>query len=325
MKISPLSSGGHPGQTLGSVDVGRTADPVKLERARAIARGEKISEQAPPAEERTTRDIRKLKMRTNFSTNREDFPQELVPGALDPATELVSSTPEVVEAPAVEATQPLSPQFAALARQKRALQLEKAEFEKSKAGFTDAQSLVERLKLNPLSVLQENGVTYDQLTEAILGGQQGNPEILELKAKIKALEEGVDSKFQSQEDRQEEAALTEMLDIAESLAKEGDTFELIRERDAYDQVLKLIHSTYKKTGRVLDVSEAMTTIENQLLSDAEKFAGLSKVRSRLSPPVDPLQPQPKPAMRTLTARDTANPAMSRRARAIAAAMGTLRK
>ncbi len=325
MKISPVAApSGQPGQALGSAEVGRTADPVKMERARAIARGELAPEVRDPQAERIL-NTRRIKMRTNHSSNREEFQPETAPEEVEAPQ---SSTPDATETATVEATQPLSPQFAALAKQKRALQLEKAEFEKQKAelaGGGNTQELIASLKSNPLGVLLEHGVTYDQLTEAILNGQQGNPEIQALKQEIRALKEGVDKSFQTREEQQEESALTEMLYEAEELAKEGDAFELIRERNAYDQVLRKIHSTYKKTGRVLDVSTAMDIIETQLLSEAEKLAGLNKVRSKFAPPPAPLQPQQRSGMRTLTARDSSAAPLSARARAIAAFQGTLKR
>lgn len=333
MKVSPLAqSSGTPGQTLTSADVGRTASPVKLERARAIARGEKVSEVAEDPRERISQDVRKLKMRTNFSTNRE-APTELAE-ALEPAATAPdptqSSTADPIEPGAVEATQPLSPQFAALAKQKRALQLERAEFDKQKAEMLaggNQQTLIDKLKANPLSVLQEHGVTYDQLTEAILNGNSADPEIQSLKKEIEALKKGVETQFQTREQAQEESALTEMLYEAEALAKDGDAFEMIRTEDAYDEVLRLIHSTYKQTGRVLDVSEAMNRVESKLLARAEKLASINKVRAKIALPTEPtLQQQPKPqGMRTLTARDSATPAPDRRARAMAAFSGTLKR
>lgn len=336
MKISPVAhTSGQPGESLTSTNVGRTADPMKMERARAIARGEKMPEQAAdPQADRAQRDVRKLKVRTNFSTNRElpiteevdESPQNSTPKITETAQ---SSTEDTIEPGVTEATAPLSPQFAALAKQKRALQLERAEFDKQKADSLaggNSQDLIAKLKSSPLSVLREHGVTYDQLTEEILNSGQGhNPEIQALKDELKALKEGVDTKFQSREEQQEEAALTEMLYEAEGLAKDGDAFEMIRTEDAYDDVLRLIHSTYKKTGRVLDVTDAMNTVENRLMARAEKYASISKVRNKLSPPQE-LQPQQKSTgMRTLTARDTANPSLDRRARAIAAMTGTLKR
>lgn len=351
MKITPVAQPSvNPGESLTSTNVGRTADPMKMNRARAIARGEKVPEldpNTPPQEERARPDVRKLKMRTNFSTDREmplPEPEEAVPA---PTNEVLkptnvssseqSSTPDAVEPGAVEATQPLSPQFAALAKQKRALQLERAEFEKLKAestqqGTKPAEDFVSKLKSNPLSVLQEHGALtpefYNALTEQLLNGQGSNPELQALKEEIDALKKGVETQFQTREAQQEEAALTEMLYEAEALAKEGDTFEMIRSEgeEALQKVLRLIHSTYKKSGRVLDVTEAMNTIETQLLARAEKLASINKVRAKIAPPEpnQQLQPQQR-GMRTLTARDTAAPQLDRRARAIAAAMGTLKR
>jgi hypothetical protein len=352
MKISPLAQGGTPGQVLGNVEIGKTT--TKMERARALARGETPAEASANGDsqsERIKSDIRRLKMRTNFSTNRDEpLPIDNVvaenvqtdkasAAAIEiPATDAVegaeSIIPDTTEQAVIEDTKPLSPQFAALAKQKRALQLERAEFDKLKQqlvdqhqGITSATELVAKLKSNPLSVLQEHGVTYDQLTEAILSGQGTDPEIQALKDKIAALEKGVDTKFQTREEQSEEAALTEMLYEAEALAKEGDAFEMIREggSPAYDKVLRLIHTTYKKTGRVLDVSEAMGKIELQLLNDAEKFARIKKVQNKIAAPSPQSLQSQKPGMRTLTARDTASPISDKRARALAAFAGTLKR
>lgn len=352
MKISPMAAtAAHvPGQALNSVNVGRTATPERLERAMARARGEEAPQTPPEQVEQPRPNVRSLKMKTNYSTNRDiPAPEEVAPAAgsgfppaeaapaaqpENPAIETQSSATDNGEQGEVEATQPLSPQHAALAKQRRAFQLEKAEFEKQKAEILakgegmSTEDFRAKLQSDPLGVLQEYGVTYDALTEAILSDkQQINPEIQALKAEIKALKEGVDKTFQTNEQRQEEAALTEMLYEAEALAKEGEDFEMIRAEDAYDQVLRLIHATYKETGRVLDVREAMNKVETTLLAKAEKLASINKVRNKIAPPSPPAaQPAPRPqGMRTLTARDTAAPTLDRRARAIAAMQGTLKR
>lgn len=334
MKISsmPAGTGGNPGQTLGSVDVGRSASPMRLERAKAVAAGQTPAE---PVEnpEQPRPNVRSLKMRTNFSTNRDEPATELQESGTNPVPPTTeSSIPEATEQGAVEATQPLSPQFAALAKQKRAFQLEKAEFEKQKAeqatrsnGF-DPEQFKARVQSDPLGVLQEHGVTYDALTEAILSDKnQENPKILALEQQIKALKEGVDKTFQTNEQRAEESALTEMLYEAEALSKEGEDFEMIRSEDAHDQVLRLIHKTYKDTGRVLDVRDAMNKVETTLMARAEKLASINKVRNKIAPPSPPPAQLAPRGMRTLTARDTASPVSDRRARAIAAMTGTLKR
>lgn len=327
MKISPaLNPTGQPGQTLGSVEVGRT--PLRLERARAIARGEKVQE--PQEElEKPKPNVRSIRMRTQQSPDRiEALDPQPTPEVPETPAETKSSIPDPNEAGALEATKQLSPQFAALAKQKRALQLERAQLDKEKAEVStlkEGHISIADLKANPLKLF-ELGVTYDQLTKAVVDQQNGvNPEIELLKTEIKALKEGIDKTFLTKEEQAEEAALTEMLYEAEDLAKEGDAFELIRERKAFDRVLRLIHGTYKKTGRILDVQSAMEKVELELLDEAEKFAGYNKVRSKLAPPpAPPLQPQQK-QMRTLTASDNAAPAVSRRARALAAFNGTFKR
>lgn len=340
MKISPIAQGGAPGTALGSIDIGRTADPVKMEKARAIARGEKVPEaQSDPQVERI-QNVRKIKMHTQRSPEVLPPAEALEEPSPEAAPEPVSSTPDTGEA-TVEATQPLSPQFAALAKQKRAFQLEKAAFEKEKAEFSSRNQdgsgeILSRLKSQPLSVLQEQGILdnpefYNSLTERIMDPSQGirtevQSTIQALREEIKALKEGVDKNFQTREEQQEQAALTEMSYEAESLAKEGDAYELIRsEGDAgIERVLRLIHSTYKKTGRVLGVKEAMDHVESEYLSKAEKLAQLKKVQGKLQPSAPPLQPQQR-QMRTLTARDSVSAPMTAKQRAIAAFQGNLKR
>lgn len=332
MKISPISQGtGTPGQALGSVDVGRTANPIKLERARAIARGEKVPELEEDKHEelQPKPNTRSIKMRTQQSVYRDGSPAE-VPEA--PPAEPASPIPEAIEPPATEVTKPIAPQFVALAKEKRAAQVRTAALDAREKALAEREAntanpdLIARLKAQPLSVLQEHGVTYDQLTEAILNGSDAiNPEIQALKAELKALKEGVDKTLGDRDTQAEQAALGEMRREAEKLARDGDAFEMVRETKSLPQVMDLIHRTYKETGEVLDVSEAMQLVEDELITESLKLATLKKVQGKLAPPPPaPLQPQQR-QMRTLTARDTAAPTMSAKARAIAAFNGTLKR
>lgn len=228
------------------------------------------------------------------------------------------------ETKVAEATQPLSPQYAELAKRRRALQLkERALAEKEKAlASSQTGSLgidIDRLKSQPLSVLQEAGVTYDQLTEAILASQ-ANSEVNALKAEINALKEGIDKKFTERDTQAEQQVLMQMKREAESLASQGDQFELVRETRSIPDVMRLIERTYRETGEVLEVSEALSLVEDELFKDLNKLVGLNKIKSTLIPPQPPAAPQAQqsPAMRTLKNRDTAAIPLSRRARALAA-------
>lgn len=333
MKISPIAQGsGVPSQSNPSA---HTIDPDRVARAKAIAAGQQpVEETTGDAQaDRAQADVRKIQMKTQVSTNRDD-----VTGQPEVVAEMAKpDTSEPVEA--VEETKPLSPQFAALAKAKRSLQVKERELlareealkTQSPAGNED---LISKLKSNPLGVMLENGVTYDQLTEAIIAQQNGaTPEINALKAEMKALKEELSGQFTTRDQQQELQVLADIKrDVIQTVNSKPEEFEAIREAKAYEDVKELIHRTWKKTGEVLDTHEAIRLVEDQLIEEAIPFAKLSKVQQRLTPKeaaqVEAQLPSQKPGtkiMRTLTNRDTASPLMDRRARAIAAMNGSLKK
>lgn len=284
---------------------------------------------APTPQGSMVQKIRSLKMATNATPASSGPPvQEEVS---EPGVEKlpISANNETTEAK-TEATEPLSPQFAELARRRRALQVKERELtdrEKalaSKSQGSDAVDLA-RLKSEPLSVLLENGVTYDQLTEAILAGQ-GNSEINALKQEIIALKEGVDKKFVDRETQAEQQVLAEMRKEATLLTSSDDTFEMVRETRSIPDVMKLIERTYRETGEVLDVKQACQMVEDYLFEEAHKLASLKKVQNRLTPAEPPApQVQQRTGMRTLMNKDTASVPLSAKQRALAAFYGNLKK
>lgn len=330
MKITPLSSGGLPGTDLGSVHVGRTASPEKMERAKRIAQGISLSESDTPTEFNTKpkpQELRHITMKTNRSPDRPIAQEEVA----EPIQESATETPSEIS-PVIEDTKPLSPQFAELAKQRRALQVKEKEIaDREKALATQptpngVEELTARLKSQPLSVLQEFGVTYDKLTEDLLAGQSGfNPEIQALKAELKAIKEGVDKTFSDKEAHAEQQVLAEIQREVEQRVLVGDDFEMIRVTGSQSEVKELIRRTFHEKGEYLSTEEAMRLIEEDLINETLKTASTNKVRSRLTPPPTPPQQQPTKQIRTLTNRDTAKPVMDRRSRALAAALGTLRK
>ena len=263
--------------------------------------------------------IRALKMTTNATPLANmQMPQELPIAAPNEQTEAT-----------VEATQPLSPQLALLAKQRRALQVKERELkEREKAlqaqGTGNTAVDIARLKSEPLSVLLENGVTYDQLTEAILANQ-GNSEINALKSEIESLKQGIDQKFQEKESAAEKQVLAEMQREAEQLVR-SDDYELVREMKRIPDVMSLIERTYRETGEVMEVPEALQWVEKFLLEEAQGIAKAKKIQSLLNPMPQIPQPQQRQmGMRTLTNKDTASVPLSAKARAMAAFYGTLKK
>jgi hypothetical protein len=227
-----------------------------------------------------------------------------------------------------------------LAKAKRAAQAKEAAIAAREQALaqkeTDMRSAFDklaRLKANPLSVLQEEGVTYDQLTESLLNQNQGNAGLDELKAEIKAIKEGFERQ-QLERDRQAETqVLTQIRKEVEALVADGDDYQLVRESGYTPKVVELMHRVFKETGELLSTAEAAQLVENELIEEGLKYAKLQKIQQRLAPPTPAPTAQPQAAkteragtkiMRTLTNRDGSSAPMSPRERAIAAFYGKLK-
>lgn len=334
MKVTPVVGTGAPAGA--DVSNGKSVSSDARARAIAVASGQEPQPSTGDAQaDRAQADIKKIKMRTQVSTDR-DNPVVEAPAEIETQSP-ISDTKESGET--LEETKPLSPQFAALAKAKRALQVKERELAQREEALkthvpqTGTEDLIAKLKANPLNVLQEAGVTYDQLTEAILNNQSAPLDSKSIDALVeKKLNERLEKEFGSRDTQAEQQVLADIKREAVALTSQGDQFEAIREAKAQNVVVDLIHRTFKQTGEIMDVSEAADLVENQLIDEALPFARLKKIQTRLTPEQAEVLAQaptsPKAGtkvMKTLTNRDSAKPVMDRRARAIAAALGTLKK
>ncbi len=348
MKMTPVAAGSPRSVNMNE---GQSASPDRLARAKAISAGE-----SPPQEtvqksgdmqaDRAQESIKRIKMRTQRSTDRHQRIEE-TPASVPVSDETapVSDIPDSIEqtAAVTEASKPLSPQFAALAKQKREIQLERQKLDADKAALAASQTndlsgYVSKadLKASPLKLLLAEGVTYDQLTEEILAQSSDNPNFSRLEADIKTLKEGFENQTKSMSEKEaaiEAQVRAQITRDAQTLISQGDDFEMIREAGYAPKITELIDKTFKKTGEIMDLAEAATLIENELLEESLKFARIKKVQSRLQPAPTPAQQQQPPkqdrpgtkTMRTLTNRDgSTSLSMSKRERAIAAMEGRLK-
>lgn len=329
MKISPVIGAPTIPQPSSS---GRSSEA--LDRIRAIATGKPLPE---PIEEdkakKLANQLQTITMNTNKTVLRDGLPPESSSESqIIPTDELAKPDSGIsdttVQANEVsEATQPISPQLAALARERRALQVEKkalVDREKSIADEARAQ-IISQLKVKPLGLMQEHGVTYDQLTQELLGNQI-NPEVEALKAEIKALKEGVDEKFSASETKHNEQNVHYVANKLDALLDQNDEFELLKEADGKVEIVSRIIDHYEKTGVERNVADVAKEYQEELYAELARYAKLKQVQGRLMP-TEPLQPQPQTqqGMRTLTNKDTARPQMDRKQRAILAMQGQLKR
>jgi hypothetical protein len=334
MKITPLAGGsGSPGTVIGNVEVGSSASRDKKVNALRAFKGEapvSLNQSDTPTDPVETQRVQKkrtLTMRTNATPGYVPPEQEaaIEPGSVEQQTAISDNSEQT---PAPEETKPLSPQFAALARQKRTLQQERAAFEKEKADFKAQQQPqgidLSKLKSDPLGVLQQAGVTYDELTQAIMNGDPApNAEVIALQKRIEELEKGVDNKLSERDDQAKQQVLREIKRDAERMAFSSEEFKAIRATKSFDDVVELIDRTWTKSGELLDVPEAMKLVEKQLREEISPIAKELGFQSA-DAPAQQQQPQQR-QMKTLTNRDGSVALLTPKQRAIMAFEGKLRK
>ena len=186
-----------------------------------------------------------------------------------------------------------------------------------------------------LGTLQKAGLSYDQVLQMAMNPPSQEQLInMQLQNKIKELEDKLESKFSSFEESQKqsqnkqyEAALNSIRnEVKNMVTKDPATWELINANgdDAQEAVVAYIEDTFKETGRTMSVAEAAQAIEDHLLAESEKLLSLSKIKSKMAPPVPETQPgQAKPQGKTLTHINTpqSNRPLSPRERAMMAFKG----
>jgi hypothetical protein len=256
---------------------------------------------------------------------------------------------------------PLSSQYAILARKERALRAQvrsqqdalrakEAEFAQREAAIKAkeaeyASNYISKDKLasDTLTTLLEAGITYDQLTQQALNSSQAaDPAtklaIQRLEATVKAQQEAIDKANKQAEQSvqtQYNEALKQIKFDATKLVKSDDAFELVRETNSVNDVVEVIEKTYKEDGVILSVEEAAQAVEEVLTDRLSRYINRSKkLQQRVQPkPVENKSPAPAPKttdkpqqqLKTLTNDLTSTRPLTAKERAILAFQGKLNK
>lgn len=254
--------------------------------------------------------------------------------------------PVLESAPIVPERQkdPLSPQFAALARKERMIREQTRQIQAEKQSMqtkldemkTQTESQwKQKLVQNPWDALIEAGLSPDQATQMILN--QPKPEEVELqkmRREIEALRSSQDQSkdlMKQQQDEQYKQAKKQIGTEVKLLVDSDEAFETIKAMSAQDAVTELIEQTFLKDGHLMSVDAAAKEVEDYLIEQAFSLAKLKKVQARLLPQaVQSAQKQnlyQKPQLNTLSNRmtPTAKPLTDkeRKQRAILAFEGKL--
>lgn len=255
------------------------------------------------------------------------------------------------EAPA-EKKDPLSTQYAKLARQEKVLRAKAQEIRQRELALkTKEQSLQtptpvdtskyiarDRLKSELLTVLAEEGVSYDELANSLLSQTQ-TPQDPVMKAAIQKLEQQLklqQEELQKSKNLQEESqkqqynqAVAQIRSDVRSLVQSDPSFETVRETNSINDVVELIERTFNEEKRLMTIDEAAQAVEDYLVDETMKLVKLSKIRSKLNPPARTSAPQQageskQPQSKTLTNTMSSSKPLSARERAVLAMQGKLK-
>lgn len=344
MKIMPVAS---PGQ----IPVNGTPESVRT--AKAVAAFNRASTPPAQAQEHPVLNPNAVGIEELGAIKAQTMPE------VDNSTpvEALAETPSLQTPETPKEDPALSRQFAQLARQERALRAKAqqqdqalkareqalAEREAKLQGQTpDTTNYIsrDRIKQDALSVLDEAGISYDDLTQQIINRQPTDPRVTStisrLEAKIQQLEKANEESTKSQADNQTRAYQAAVKQIgldARNLVNSDPAFETIKATGSVKDVVDLITQTYDKDGVLLSVEEAAQEVENYLIEEAMKLTNIDKIKKRMAQSSATAKPsqqtqattkQTQPQMKTLTNASASTRQLSAKERAILAFKGELK-
>lgn len=252
---------------------------------------------------------------------------------------------------------PLSTQYAILARKEKQLrakaQAQEAAFKAKEAELAAREQQYkskdeeyntkyvpkDRINQDLMTVLAENGITYDQITQMVLNQPQQDPQtkayLSRLEAKIADLEgqvTGTKKSFEDQQTASYQQAVNQIRTEVKQLVYTDPQFEMTKHTNSVDDVVELIEKTFNEDGRLMTPEEAAIEIEEYLTDRAVKLAQVDKIQKKLQPPKQaPKATETKQGekpqqqtLKTLTNAVSTTRKLSSRERAIAAFKGELK-
>lgn len=198
----------------------------------------------------------------------------------------------------------------------------------------------DRLNEDPLSVLNDSGLSYEKLTELMLN-PQSNTHSLELKryqekmeAEIKSLKEEQQKSIKAQEEAtktQYQQALNQIHFDVKAEVDSNPAFEIIKATQSTKDVVDLIERVYKREGRLLSVDEACREVEDYLMEEADKISKINKIKQKFQQAATAVAPvaksnkveQQPQQLKTLTNSVTSSKKLSARERAVLRFQGKL--
>lgn len=207
-------------------------------------------------------------------------------------------------APESESYDNFDRKFAALSRKERDIRARESELAELEEKFQSMEQepempLEQRLRANPLKVLEEMGLGYETLTDLALNDGKLTPDMqmqlirdeleADYQSRFSDLEQRLEERDEKEQDEKYDSILSGFMEEIQNHVATDDNYELIRANDAGDVVYEVMEEHYNQSGNILSIDEAAEAVESYLEEEADKIVNLQKVRSRLN--INELEPR----------------------------------
>lgn len=250
--------------------------------------------------------------------------------AAEGATPAIPETPPAGEGappaePAPTEDPSLASRFAALSRRDKelrerenALKAQEATVKATQEQIQAIADLKELGKENPMAVMEEYGITFDQLTQFILNDGKKTPEeqIAELSAQVEELKktpEQIRKEIEEKELERQKSQVETRIDFAKSqlnsfIDSQSEQFPLLVAQKAHDRVWNVVEEYFYETSTLIDFAQAAQAVEDELIDGFKKFQGIDKVASLFAPKTPdaqelipaPAQASSRPVVKTIS-------------------------
>jgi hypothetical protein len=245
--------------------------------------------------------------------------------------------PKVAEEPKQD--ERFAAKFAALSRKEKEVRQREAQLQQKmqeleaklkaiESQQTEVQTfkaIPERLKREPLKVLEESGLSFEQLAEMVVNDGKPTQDMLlkEYEQKVMSKVQELEKKLAEKEEQEKAAKEAELLGQFQtqlvSFIEQTPDYELIRANDAAELVYQVIEQHAEEHGEILSNKEACDAVEEYLLEEAKKLVDREKVKKLLQPTQAPSKPTtPQTAAKTLSNTQAAQVPKSGAAKSLSA-------
>lgn len=203
--------------------------------------------------------------------------------------------PTAEEKANVEAADPekddFAAKFAALSRREKQLWQKEQELKNKYAGLEEQKGVLDKLKENPLEVLEKYGWDYQKLTDFVLNDQAPteNMQLEALQKKIEMLEQERQRERDQQEEQRLQQVVQEYKNDIRANTKDNDLFQAFGD-EAVDLVYDVIYQHYVDSdGEIMPIEKAVKKVEDYIVGRVEPFVKLDRFRKAFG-----ASEQPKP-------------------------------